>query len=979
MSLAIAERKAQQRQPGGFVGVFFHLLEWNRRLAKRKLFSRRKLLPPVRAVKAAKAFAADEKMPLAKLLLIDDENHYQGDFPSTKKLDDLGRGMRAPGLVARLMGLESMPVVAHERPRKATYCSCLANREESGGVFHRIDQDLRVESGGIGKQESRPQKLRKTGGFLERHPIDEGHGKAYLPGKKKKKTVLSSPSKNKLHKLPAPVKSSRLPPGRLMKAATRILEPGLQTGGRAKVAITYKDSSNFDAEGIDIVTTLKDSNESFSDSVSESSLTCRRLDDRFRFQPGDEETPRQRIGSSSFDIGNPSCSHAEIALGSFSSFALHGEQCNGFEMLKPVQSKIVMQNNVEELGQKNNQCACKTKLDRSSNRLRRNQLRQNQASGKNAISRDKVAFGTKVSSSKHGGRDANKLSSAKGSAFVVRNASKDSCSKLAYEQNSNRRELDTNTKKNMSHKRTISTFCGEHVETRRTTSTKQNTGINLSDRKGVEQNSNRSVSKRCIKSNSNYQSGDVSGFKSSDIFCFTLNSPIMHTLGSPSYKEKEKNRTTNGYINNIDCDSTLELDTRSNMISNRIATLRGDELRNLLEEKIKEFTSIDQDLLVRAARPFPCLEDLGTAFIAGQNEHKNTGACSEKIVTSSCSDSSCFPTQTQVKKKWFYLPYILVVLRWVQAWPIYGRHADTGLGHGWFDLVSTPNLDSYDNVKISPASVLDLESSQLSPISILEATFSNESCSIGSLYASSGGKLQFGLVESCNTPQSTDTENELLDSATSVDLRSIVDKIHLLNCITSTADDIHCDVGFSNAKLCESRHFASNAQLLFENFTSNGPEVGSLDISLESSLLDLLQAICDTLQIPTVDPCYNGLKGTDQLRELLFDCMIECLDSNYSCSSKSGFMTYLKIPFHLTREKLLEELDRQIREWMDLAGNFLDDLIKNGMKSSTEKWTVCKMEVFETGMDLESSILQTLVEETVTDFCWQMLNIRSCN
>ncbi|XP_042435041.1 uncharacterized protein LOC122021040 isoform X2 [Zingiber officinale] len=897
MSLAIAERKAQQRQPGGFVGVFFHLLEWNRRLAKRKLFSRRKLLPPVRAVKAAKAFAADEKMPLAKLLLIDDENHYQGDFPSTKKLDDLGRGMRAPGLVARLMGLESMPVVAHERPRKATYCSCLANREESGGVFHRIDQDLRVESGGIGKQESRPQKLRKTGGFLERHPIDEGHGKAYLPGKKKKKTVLSSPSKNKLHKLPAPVKSSRLPPGRLMKAATRILEPGLQTGGRAKVAITYKDSSNFDAEGIDIVTTLKDSNESFSDSVSESSLTCRRLDDRFRFQPGDEETPRQRIGSSSFDIGNPSCSHAEIALGSFSSFALHGEQCNGFEMLKPVQSKIVMQNNVEELGQKNNQCACKTKLDRSSNRLRRNQLRQNQASGKNAISRDKVAFGTKVSSSKHGGRDANKLSSAKGSAFVVRNASKDSCSKLAYEQNSNRRELDTNTKKNMSHKRTISTFCGEHVETRRTTSTKQNTGINLSDRKGVEQNSNRSVSKRCIKSNSNYQSGDVSGFKSSDIFCFTLNSPIMHTLGSPSYKEKEKNRTTNGYINNIDCDSTLELDTRSNMISNRIATLRGDELRNLLEEKIKEFTSIDQDLLVRAARPFPCLEDLGTAFIAGQNEHKNTGACSEKIVTSSCSDSSCFPTQTQ------------------------------------------------DNVKISPASVLDLESSQLSPISILEATFSNESCSIGSLYASSGGKLQFGLVESCNTPQSTDTENELLDSATSVDLR----------------------------------HFASNAQLLFENFTSNGPEVGSLDISLESSLLDLLQAICDTLQIPTVDPCYNGLKGTDQLRELLFDCMIECLDSNYSCSSKSGFMTYLKIPFHLTREKLLEELDRQIREWMDLAGNFLDDLIKNGMKSSTEKWTVCKMEVFETGMDLESSILQTLVEETVTDFCWQMLNIRSCN
>ncbi|XP_074586163.1 uncharacterized protein LOC141841866 [Curcuma longa] len=921
MSLAIAERKAQQRQPGGFVGVFFHLLERNRRLAKRKLFSRRKLLPPVRAVKAAvatKAFAADEKMPLAKLLLIDDEN--QGGFPCTKKLDDLGRGMQAPGLVARLMGLESMPVIAHERPRKATYYSCLGNREKNCGVFHRIDQDLRVESGGIGKQESRPHKLRKTGGFFERQPIDEGHGKASLPGKKK--TVLSSPSKNKIHKLPSPLKSSRLPPGRLMKAATRILEPSLQTRGRAKVAITYKDSSIFDVEGIDIVTTLKDSNESFCDSVSESSMTCGRLDGKFRLQLGDEKTPRQRIGSSSFDIGNASCPHADIAEGSFSSFALQGEHCNGFEMLKPVQSKIAVQNNLEELGQKNNQSACKTKLDRSSNSLWRNQLRQNQASGRNAISTDKVAFGTKVSSSKHGGRDANKLGSAKGSAFVVRNTSKDSRSKLAYEQNSNRRELDTNAKKkNMSHKRTISTFCGEHVETRHPTSAKQNTGINLSDGKGLGQNSNRSFSKRCIKSNSNYKSGDVFGFKSSDIVCFTFNSPIMHMPKSPSYKEKENNRTTNEYINNIDCDATLELDTRCNMISNRIATLRGDELRNLLEEKIKEFTSIDQDLLVRAARSFPCLEDLGTAFISEQNEHKHTGACSEKIVMSSCSDSSCFPTQTQ------------------------------------------------DHVKISPASVLDLESSQLSPISILEAAFSNESCSIGSLNASSGGKLQFGLVENCNTPQSTDTENELLDSATSVDLRSIVDKIQLLNCITSTADYIQCDVGFSNSILCEARHFASNALLLFENFTSNGPEVGSLDISLESSLLDLLQGICDTLQIPTVDPCYKGLKGTDQLRELLFDCMIECLDSKYSCSSKSGFMTYLNIPFLLSREKLLEELGRQIREWLDLAGKFLDDLIKNGMKSSTEKWTVCKMEVFEAGMDLESNILQTLVEEIVTDFC----------
>ncbi|XP_074558468.1 uncharacterized protein LOC141814404 [Curcuma longa] len=919
MSLAIAERKTQQqRRPGGFVGVFFHLLDWNRRLSRKNLFPRRKLLPPVRAAKAsvtAKTFAADEKMPLAKLLLIDDEN--QGGFPSIIKLDDLGRGMRAPGLVARLMGLESMPVVAHERPRKATDSSCLCNREESGGVFHRIDQDLCVESGGIRKQECRPQKLRKTGGFLERPPIDGGHGKASLSGKKK--TVVSSPSKHKLHKPPSPVKTSRLPSGRLMKAATRILDPSLQNRGPAKVAIAYKDSLIFGAEGGEVVATLKNSNEPFGDSVSESSMTGGRSDGKLRLQLGAEENPRPRIGSSAFDISNASCSHTDFAESSFISLAMHPEQHMDNEIFKPFQSKLVVQNIEEELSEKNDQGTRKTKFDRSSNMLRRNQLRQNHATNV----RERVAFGTSVCSSSQGGRDANKISRGKGSAFVIRNTGNGSRSKLAYEQNGYRRSLGTSPTKNMAQKRTTSTFCGEHAEILRSTSTKQNVGINFSDKRGLEQNSYRSVSKRCIKSNSNCKSGNEFDFTSSDIVSFTFNSPVKYTPTSRSNEEqKMKIRSRNGYFNNIGCDATLELDARNNIVSNRIATLRGDESRNLLEEKIKELTFMDHDLLVGAAMSFPCLQDLGAAFISRQNEHKQTSACSKKNVMPSSLASSSFPT-----------------------------------------------AQKQDNFKTRPASVLEMESSQLSPISILEASFSNESCSIGSLNAGSGGKLQVGLVENCNTPQSTDTDADLLDSATSVDLRrSILDKIQHLSCITSSADDIPCEVGFSNFKFFEARRFISNAVLLFENFTACGSDTGSFGISLESTLLDLLQGVCDALLIPTVDPHYRGVKETGQLRELLFDCMIECLDSKYSLSCKSGYMTYFKIPFLLTREKLMEELHKQITDWMDLAGKFLDDLVKNEMKSSTEKWTVCKIEACEAGMELESNILQALLEEILIDF-----------
>jgi hypothetical protein len=41
--LAIAENRVHK--PGGCVGIFFQLFDWNRRFAKKKLFSK-KLLPP---------------------------------------------------------------------------------------------------------------------------------------------------------------------------------------------------------------------------------------------------------------------------------------------------------------------------------------------------------------------------------------------------------------------------------------------------------------------------------------------------------------------------------------------------------------------------------------------------------------------------------------------------------------------------------------------------------------------------------------------------------------------------------------------------------------------------------------------------------------------------------------------------------------------------------------------------------------------
>ncbi|KAM3363111.1 hypothetical protein P3S68_017965 [Capsicum galapagoense] len=104
---AITERKPQR--PCGCVGIFFQLFDQNRRFAK-KLFPK-KLLSPARLKQASKKFGGDEKQP--KFRLIADENG--GGFPNAKNNGmtntpcESKREIKAPSLVVRLMGLESMP------------------------------------------------------------------------------------------------------------------------------------------------------------------------------------------------------------------------------------------------------------------------------------------------------------------------------------------------------------------------------------------------------------------------------------------------------------------------------------------------------------------------------------------------------------------------------------------------------------------------------------------------------------------------------------------------------------------------------------------------------------------------------------------------------------------------------------------------------------------------------------------------------
>lgn len=137
--------------------------------------------------------------------------------------------MLTPGLVARLMGLDSMPAV------QKTSCSEIGSDLETveDCLYGKHTENSETFSS---KHELRPQKLQKTGSSGAGKYAVAGFGAEAAPVK----NILSK-SKNYHQKFAPPVKSSTSLSGRhtsrLIDAATRILEPGLKSRNRAKFVL----------------------------------------------------------------------------------------------------------------------------------------------------------------------------------------------------------------------------------------------------------------------------------------------------------------------------------------------------------------------------------------------------------------------------------------------------------------------------------------------------------------------------------------------------------------------------------------------------------------------------------------------------------------------------------------------------------------------------------------------------------------------
>ncbi|XP_021742658.1 uncharacterized protein LOC110708749 isoform X1 [Chenopodium quinoa] len=232
-------------------GRFLYLFDWNTK-SRKKLFSNKSDSSDVEGSIQGKDSV--DNLAISQYLLRElsencDHSSFRGsgNYSSTSSVNgDDGYGTKAPGVVARLMGLDSMPTTAScEASSFASY----EPRAIGSSYYHGGDTPYEFEQHIMGysyvpnKVEGNPWKsadsrMRKVHG----RPIERFQTEV-LPPKSAKPISITH------HKLLSPIKSPGFVPTKdaayIMETAARIIDSSPQPTGRTKVSSLGSPSSSF--------------------------------------------------------------------------------------------------------------------------------------------------------------------------------------------------------------------------------------------------------------------------------------------------------------------------------------------------------------------------------------------------------------------------------------------------------------------------------------------------------------------------------------------------------------------------------------------------------------------------------------------------------------------------------------------------------------------------------------------------------------
>ncbi|XP_028779967.1 uncharacterized protein LOC114759469 [Neltuma alba] len=952
--LAITEKKKKQR-PGGCIGLFFQLFDWNGKLAKKKLFSK-KLLPPARAKQASKKFKGDEKMPNSKLHLIANEN--RGGFPSAKKSGNRSldlepkHDMRVPGLVARLMGLESIPTAQRDKSEKASCSGSCGNvKDESRGNHCESDRQVGNLEMRIARHDSRPQKLQKTGTYERKAMAKFGAEALQI------KSVFSRARKhnNSYHhhpKLASHLKGPKINSGkntsrssRLIGAATKILEPGLQATSRAKCSLTYPSStyapkidvaadrvmsksanvqsqSRYDANAskplmgsggkasckncgnvLDVVDRNLDAEEhptvplaTYSEVITTSCLAAEQRNVRSLMTPHEHDSdvvllrPQRHIASNIVEDGRSNAQRKVRSLMTPHEQDSDSNAQSGHELstrkMPPPHEVPVPWNSLPQ--------PCSTlEHDASSVSFRHKSQTQEQI-----ISSERTSPGSKVSRTK----DFVALNRSLSGRSRLRSPNKIETSKFDLERKPCNRQVDSLPRvRTMERKRRIPSIAlVESTASVNSAVMKQrNARCDALGGKGrdISASSFDSINVKLKQGSQgkSYKSPD----KVNDVVSFAFNSPLKHKTGMTTKKDETCSKN--------------EIST----YSQQALQLTGDVLAAFLEQKLRELTTQEDERLP----------------IGGPPKKSPAMILQELISALSAEQLTCH----------------------------YGHIVNVNKGfHGGAQGGSLVGASCNVN--------------HLCPGSVLEASFSSSS-----LDESSGHDLH---TESMNySYDQLEYDSQLVDSVAPLDKGKIGSELlHVIvNQISMILQSLSSfGITMRRGKPDHVKDVILDAELLFGSTTTTHSEDSMPHLFVSRFLLDELDTMADDDAL-WID--FNGSVGCrdskerSQFKGFLFDSVVEYLESNCCTYCNCGFRTWTKLPLSMNAGMLVQEVKRVVKKWACMAVMIPDEIIEWEMSHSRGKWTDFDVEAFEAGVEIDGEILQILVDEIVKDLvdCGGML------
>lgn len=948
-SLAITEKKPQR--PGGCVGIFFQLFDWNRRFAKKKLFPT-KLLSPARLRQASKKFGGDEKQPKHRLIA----NENSGGFPNAKNSGTTNsrceskREMKAPSLVARLMGLESMPGGPGGKAKKASASEIGSKMVEKldGRRGGSDKEDMDLEKAEI-KSELRPQKLQKIG-MSERRPVSRFSAEAL-----QLRTVLSRPRKHQ-PKLTSPVKSPRNVSGRnaarLIGAATRILEPGLQKS-RAKCALTYpkyfsplEDKANLALHHLEGTNPYVDSKTLEARASMPSCENCGYLLHSKNGTTNVEEHSSS-VSSPVSRYSESSCQGPGRNMPRFAIFSSRDQlegvsECSSSNATAEIDDvsycaelilgkRRISRGRMEKhgTGQGSN-----VKKDASSvNHV----LKQKQ--NETSQNRDRGLMKSKPSS-----LQSNRVLSAAESMnntknFVAQNRRIGASTRLRMPATADGCKFETERKPylrrsdslppvrkkrlmNVSRQGESSSFVNATLgRESRPCSVKPSRKDVVFPISSVD---NHSTKPRlpCLRE----KGATNNSPEGSNVVSFTFKSAMKQKAGI--YPEVTKRKSQNSSSFEASPGRSFFKGNEEAPCLQKSFPLKGDILGALLEQKLKELTS-EEEFAEGGTAPrkstATILQELIIALNAERQFHLDSLPVRPSRTEDLCDDG------------------------------------DVSTGNTCMNFQATPDAAS-DLVGNS------LDSDHCSPGCVLEATFSTDSYLSSSPNGSSKDKVLAESVDSTYDESLFPAPGrDLSDCATSLfpsrSCRALItDHVNNISGVLSKIDQLR------GSKLSYTKEVILNTELIL----GTTPEQQALPVddgfSVSHFLLNELEMLSSLLWMTfgQLLGC-NDPKQMNQLKGFAFDCILEYLDSKIGRYSDSGFRTWTKLPSSMTKEILIADIIEEVKEWTEFVGLIPDELVEWDMSRSLGKWTDFDIEEFECGTEVDRHILQVLVDEVVLD------------